>query len=437
MVANLEQGRLLGPDLFFSCPPSVENLFLSIRMSRLAGQEEHSHDATMELSNIFNILATNNPDNIVSDSETDAAEGTGNNSSNGKVAGLPCRQEPLKKLTELSLWNMVNGVVLKDILEYTPNLEKLSLPPIYTAIDTTILADHIASRCHKIHTINYDTLGGMPSTDLALKILERLPQQQVKSFHCSYFDCVIDDLMARNVFQRHSATLRHLQLHGGIAVSSMAIQVILTECPALEKLETLLIDRTSSIMLGHAVEKPWVCTKLKTLELSVGMTKLSLEGGVRPYYDRDHPVVLFPQEKEQFDALEKFYRQVAALVDLENLKLRLQPFNAHQPTSDGSDYMEYTFPAMLSVGDDVKGYPGYLDLFAGLTKLKRLQGSTYANTEETFETMGWSEARWFTTHLPALGTVEFFQQGQKTRAPFKWLERQQRGARRPLVLYLQ
>ncbi|KAG0203797.1 hypothetical protein BGX33_008904 [Mortierella sp. NVP41] len=167
VVSARDQATHLGPELLAACLPTVESFSLGV--------------------------AITNPENKVTQDELVESEDEDEESEDNQGFYLLRRYEPLPRLKELSLWNMVNGVVtLQDIcvvFYQRPNLETLTLPAISDAIDTTALADLVATLCPKIKSVKCDTLGDKPSADLAYKILERLPPpQHVKDIHAMDLD---------------------------------------------------------------------------------------------------------------------------------------------------------------------------------------------------------------------------------------------------------
>ncbi|KAG0279104.1 hypothetical protein BGZ95_002240 [Linnemannia exigua] len=115
-----------------------------------------------------------------------------------------------------------------------------------------------------------------------------------------------------------------------------------------------------------------------------------------PCYICTPSFALSTEEKEQFDSLEQLYEQVGRLTDLEMLNVKAFFYDSNQPTS--SNYRVNAFPGMMSVGNRRKGRPGYLRHLRGLSKLKQLAGSVYADTLGTKATMNWMDVTWINEH---------------------------------------
>ncbi|KAF9083801.1 hypothetical protein BGX23_011109 [Mortierella sp. AD031] len=200
MLEDLRAATRLGPELLAACLPTVETFSLGVGLiprreypqsARTPGL--HAKQPSKALSNVLNFVAITNPENKVTQDELVESEDEDEESEDNQGFYLLRRYEPLPRLKELSLWNMVNGVVtLQDIcvvFYQRPNLEPLTLPAISDAIDTTALADLVATLCPRIKSVKCDTLGDKPSADLAYKILERPPPpQHVKDIHAMDLD---------------------------------------------------------------------------------------------------------------------------------------------------------------------------------------------------------------------------------------------------------
>ncbi|KAF9123439.1 hypothetical protein BGW39_008970 [Mortierella sp. 14UC] len=212
--------------------------------------------------------------------------------------------------------------------------------------------------------------------------------------------------------QRHSASLRIVNFSNCADWQGDAIGLVFDECSGLEVLKptTRTGWEVAYIDLEDTVDSiPWKCTRLHHLEMTISETALPGD-----------PILLMKPENQVFDAfadaayeqgvkskldqLEKFYRQIGALTQLSHLHLRAVSTDAEGAPLplETTPYRRNNFPGMLSLGDEYTGGPGYLDLLGGLIKLKKLQGSVLATTDQTRRTMGWPEARWMARHWPDL-----------------------------------
>ncbi|KAF9096340.1 hypothetical protein BGX29_008625 [Mortierella sp. GBA35] len=133
-----------------------------------------------------------------------------------------------------------------------------------------------------------------------------------------------------------------------------------------------------AIRLEHIVAQPRVCSKIRCLELVIGLGPLW--GFLVP------------------ERLESFYHQIGAL-----------------------ECLEFKTPSY-----DLLRRPGagHLSSLAGLTRLRELRGTVSAMTEEATKMMGWRKAEWFAENLSSLESAEFFPHDAELRSPFAWLQQQ-------------
>jgi hypothetical protein len=356
---------------------------------------------------------------------------------------LPRREEPLIFLTKLSLPRFNEGIVKEDILSmlrYCPNVSELTLPFLFEPGELGALARDIAVSCPKLKSLTHldDSEDGTDG-ELAFRVLGALPEQQVQKFRCvgrANKDHVLD---TRAFFQRHSSTLREVVLFGCLYVRTMAAQVLLMECEAIEVLDIQCVGDLPGlcINLAEAIKFPWACTRMRQLKLTIGVPDEPLNRPtyqVEPYYLRPAPTTLLSAEKEQFEQLEVFYRQIGALTEVQTLHLEVF-FYASGARSSLDEHVESnTFPGMLSIGNPRSGRPGFLRHLGRLKNLKVLSGSVLAETKETLETMGWMEAVWMNEHWPVLEKAHFFLTDHKITEPFRWLLDQRRYDGKPLRL---
>lgn len=247
-----------------------------------------------------------------------------------------------------------------------------------------------------------------------LRIMNLLSPQQVRRFYCDDIPFTIPGLDAVSLFRRHSVTLQALTLGGCHNVNSKAIQVLLVECRGLQVLKVhwsggrhgLFID------LQDAIEFPWRCTSMRTLNLTICVPDEPLyrHTGVEPYYRRRPLTALSAAEKSQFEQLEVLYCQVGTLTQVEDLCLNVRFYDLEglrpMPLSEAVGYN--TFPGMLSLGDERTGRPGYLHHLAGLAKLRRFNVLVSMATDETRATVGLKEIEWMRDHWPALDFTSIF-----------------------------
>ncbi|KAG0293213.1 hypothetical protein BGZ96_003154 [Linnemannia gamsii] len=394
--SRLKEPFRWGSELFFSCSPLLENLKLDLKC---------------------NLRNTSN-DNDKKPPRHNLPE-------------LPHRQEPLAYLTKLSVWDKgasESEEQLTRVLQHCPNLQELNIANAHGSIKPETIAKFVGEHCPQIRKLKSAITTHNANTLLPFSIMSSLPEQQIQEFECMDYDIWLDEKLVKNAIVRHSKSLTTLVLSGRRNMESKAVGLILTECGTLETFtlvylhERMVEGDVVSINLEDAAANPWVCTRLKQLELTVACQEVPVDDGVEPYYFRDGPVVLSGLEQENFAQFEALYRNLGSLVELEILDIRIHWCDMDGQILSDSLYASNTFPGFLSLGDAKTGRPGYLNCLSGLKKLRKLLGSVSATTEEATETMGWDEVKWMSTHWPLLEIGEFFVQFEIPRAAFKWLK---------------
>lgn len=323
---------------------------------------------------------------------------------------IPRRASPLVHLSYLKPWDLMSDTTLDDIRAFfscCPNIDQLEMPQVQKREDEDAVPRVIVEACPKITALSYydHGLGGDDDDDdqtIMFRILDHMPEQQARKITYASIAYLLDPSLATRAFQRHSDSLQSLNLSDAFNLPSKTLKAIFHECRGLEELYVHSNYRIKDcyIDLKDAVTGEWVCSKIRHLEMTIGLEELTAGPGDLSYYDRDSPLVLSVQETEQFDMLDEVYRRLGALRELEHVDVR-----ARVP---GYDWGEVALPAMLSLGDPASNRPGYLDLLKGWTKLQWLQGSVRANTDETVMTMGERELLWIERHWLSLRGADFF-----------------------------
>ncbi|KAF9124093.1 hypothetical protein BGX30_001110 [Mortierella sp. GBA39] len=338
------------------------------------------------------------------------------------------------RLQDLTMWSVAasNGPSeqeLSSILKRCPNLTRLALPGIHSQSDHYNINLFIQDHCPRVSSLAFVDWACCNRHRVVIPtwIMRSLPAQQIEEFKWTGFAEQITPSMAERMFQPHSQVLRKIVFERCHGMVSGAIRVILTKCPALEHLqmgiESFTYVRGATIMLSDAIADPWVCTKLKVLDLGVIIHEISeLEPGQEPYYTRTPTAGLSYVEEQKLFLHESLYRQIGVLTSLTHLALRA--VFAGTTTWGRCHDVTSTFPAMLNLQDERTGRPGYLDLLGGLTQLEEFRGSVNTNNEETKVTMGWEEARWMARCWPQLRVVAFAKDESELREPFAWLRRE-------------
>ncbi|KAG0209561.1 hypothetical protein BGX33_005456 [Mortierella sp. NVP41] len=290
------------------------------------------------------------------------------------------RDGPLGRLRELELL-ILSPIQLSDycrIMEQCPNIDTLGLVSIDEVCESIIS----------------ELAPSVKNSDLeSLKI-----EGYKEGHHHVNRDNIISGIL------RHGQTLKDLRLIRCSILSDEIIQTILTSCAALERLEIDNRDQ-SAACLPELVASEWACTGLKHLAMGIswgsfdGSTPLHLPA----YYlwDSDRP----PSDRndELWGLLERLYRQIGSLIELEVLDL-----TAHVSPLGGNPNFRYSdrFPLLLSLDAHASGRQGYLNWLSGLKNLKELRGSVHLGCPEVVMALRQKEAEWVVSHWPKLKVLE-------------------------------
>lgn len=344
------------------------------------------------------------------------------------------QEEPLMHLRRLHIasFAQVSPTDMAAIFAHCPALVELHIPDLDEDADVRRVARYIAESCPRIVQVFQH---GRVDDDrqLTLEIVRAVEEQKLEVLLFSGF-LGGDDLIPV-ILQRHSTVLRELRLNDCIRLSSKSIQRVL--CTG-QGLEVFRIEpkrpAMSCITLEDAVAVEWVCKGVKQLrlEFKIGATVPPSPDAYYKRLEKEVPLVLTEDERAQFSLLEALYRRIGALVELEHLDMRA----VVEPNDDilfQYSHRDVSFPGMLSLADEVVGKPGYLDLFGGLKKLRSLNGSVRAKTDETRVTVGQRECEWWSENWPMLEDLDLcsyrqrdefldYVLGRDKRTCFGWLK---------------
>ncbi|KAG0377376.1 hypothetical protein BGX24_006235 [Mortierella sp. AD032] len=366
-----------------------------------------------------------------------------------QVYGILFDPPPLPKLNVLWMWDTWNDDftvdALCDIFTRCPNIHTLRLPLLPGEFNADSIVETITTNyqriCHLIldaseyHEVEPEDGDGEPqivNSWLPFEIMKLLPEQQVEHFQCTTSLFELDEQQAWAIFRRHSTTLTTLILKDCSGLESKGLQVILVTCGALSTLEVGHFEKDDGfyqaqllgLQLFHAIDFPWICTKLRSLALPIVILPEmgELNYSRVPYYCRKAPIVLSLDEQALFGQLERLYIQIGKLIELEELNLHTMWGSDTVSRKYGRQKRTLSyFPLMLSLGNGYIRRPGYLHHLRGLNKLKVLRGSVYADTSETKVTTGVMEAAWMLENWPSLEQAEFFPARVQPSPPFLWM----------------
>ncbi|KAG0263503.1 hypothetical protein BGZ95_003783 [Linnemannia exigua] len=373
--------------LFFSCPESLEELY---------------------------IVPTVEDEDPMSNVQLDPQEGDWDY---GR-GPLVLRRRSLLHLKIFEIPSSYSGFLaspLCSILEHCPALEHLVIPSLKTSIISEKVAKAVGKHCQRLVSLKMP----QPFMDnkgvTMMSLAEVIPPQQLKTFEIfGYLDDFPDRMIA--AWTRHSETLQRIELSNCRRLTSATLRTAVMNCRALEVLElTEFYSSKCCLTLEDAVMEKWACTKLRILDIPVKLT-----------YNGKNPEYLNDPSKESWTALDhahwnmlgKFYSQIGLLSDLEILDLR-SGASFHAPSMMDPEHMqeirveETCLPGMLVLENLTYGRLGYLSRLSGLNKLLELRGSIVWENMDAGARMGHREVDWFVDNLPALRVAHFMPRENK------------------------
>ncbi|KAI7818102.1 hypothetical protein BC939DRAFT_496197 [Gamsiella multidivaricata] len=228
------------------------------------------------------------------------------------------------------------------VFKQCPNLTDFFSLVLSQDVDPLDVAKYIDEHRPKVNRLVRNSR--YRNLQLIMDVMNTLPTHTVQILICFWFNESSTDLASHLL--RHSASLREVYLEQCQEFNNKAIQSILVHCQALEAF-SLKSSAAWKIKfdLADAIEFPWASTCLEDLRLLIAMDYIepTPEG---PFYKRLPPINITAAEYSQTVMLEKLYRQISRLVNLDKLVLRL--IVCKHPT-DIASYTEISFPGMLSL----------------------------------------------------------------------------------------
>jgi hypothetical protein len=366
---------------FFSCPSSVEDLYIGKSFILDHDEIEDNND-----------------------------ESSGSGSLIGQ--GMRGRLMALSNLRTLDMSEWPEDITKEDFLlifEHCPRLEKLTMNEI--AVPNGVHGADVGRLCPNLREIIYCGPSNMEHKNTyPFEIMETLRENQLECF-CFFVESLssycLDEVATRNTICRHSRTLRDIDIE--VEVVSTALGMILKECEALEDLKV----KESVIDLNDAVAFPWASCKMKFLRLYLRISQPSSPDiQYTPYYLRTPPSQPSADDHRIFAQLDIFYRQIGKQKDITNLYLYwIKPISTQSPYSYLNPFHPtlYPLPGMLVLenNNNAGARPGFLQLLGGLTKLTSLGHSIYPDTPSRKIADDALEADWIAEYWPLLNHHDF------------------------------
>ncbi|KAG0279326.1 hypothetical protein BGZ95_001575 [Linnemannia exigua] len=385
--------------IFYSCPPSLEELNLEFGMIgqlhvrfQMNPEEDAKWDGTWDLQG---------------------------------PQPLPRRQGPLTDLKRLKLGLLEkSGMTTSDLMMLIsdcPNIEVLAVPQSGAQTDPVALGLFIGKMCPKLRYVQPSFI--RDDYQLFVTVINTMPPNTLQNL--STYSYGLDVPTMSTMIERHSSCLRIVNLEGYPHLTSTLIRQVLVHCSALEELRLYPYKaNTAPLTLTDAAAERWASNKIKYLQLRITVPDLLYlkQKKARPYFNRPEPLVLTDAEREQFALLKSLYTQIGRQRAMEILDLVAVP----EPTSvkaKASGFVFPAFPAMLSLGTwGPDGRPGYLRLLGGLSRLRKLYGSFQMYSDETVLTVGRAEVEFMLQHWERLEDAEFYARRVPLRPCFQYMQ---------------
>ncbi|KAF9089011.1 hypothetical protein BGX23_006988 [Mortierella sp. AD031] len=273
------------------------------------------------------------------------------------------RQSPLHQLTALHSMSEIpfSMDVFQLMLAHCPNAHTLEVPRLTGVTDPDLAAKVIVDACPRLRQLEqYDKSFDHGTTgSLMAAVAKAMPEDKLTTI-CFFRLDDSDDTFLFSL-TRHFKSLTWAHLSEVMSVSSEALQTLLCMCSGLEVVQIATEHLyQAAIDLEDAVATKWATDRIVQLDLTVFILS----------YQWMSPK---DAERTNMELLEKFYRQIGALIELSYLSLKIW-VDEHEMKDDYEPvtYKDELFPGFLVLGDkDKTGAErgGYLDLLSELKKL--------------------------------------------------------------------
>ncbi|KAF9132589.1 hypothetical protein BGW39_011767 [Mortierella sp. 14UC] len=284
-----------------------------------------------------------------------------------------------------------------------PCLEKLTVWRylVLGKIDATA----VCKACPKLREIHLNSTQELNNeqedNEWPLRVMTGLPENVVETLRLYMDEHRLDERLVQASVAQHSTSLRRVYLESNRA--GKATRNILATCEVLEELS---VD-TSIHLCDIITAGPWAISSLLRLSLyiKIGLPSAFLPRPpyYKPYYLQTPPIAAPPEEELRvLDRLKNLYLQIGRQTMLRQLKLHIEEEVDDSgddddclmdgDEEDSVDRFSKSFPGMLSLPDAEAGRPGFLDLFAGLSKLESLEGHMSMMSRRTESQ--WERRKW-------------------------------------------
>ncbi|KAF9128997.1 hypothetical protein BGW39_004567 [Mortierella sp. 14UC] len=330
----------------------------------------------------------------------------------------------------LPLSKNVDPSVHRQILQHCPVITTLNPPLIDANKDALVnLVLTLREHCPEVRNIKLQEWSFYSKS--LFKFLQRLesPLESIYVFQ-SRIDWSYSERPAFiATITRHSTTLTDFRLSDFPLenLGRKTIAMVLHQCLALQRFQIVdLHGAAGDLGIEDLVAEEWACNGLKHLEMRVDWGEFKNRV---PYHLRkiDKPLQDAPdlveteEDLERWALLERFYRQIGTLNQLEvlSLKATYHGANDHYYPPPFYEYDDWRspdrawFPQMFTLGDNKPNRRAYLTWFSNLHNLRELRRSIHLISPAIKMTLGPAEYRGMATHWPHLKVIELIEQQLK------------------------
>lgn len=371
--------------IFNSCPPSLKSLEFKMLYDYIPSRATTSSTTVAPDSNSIKTLKSS--------------------------LAIPVPGRQIRSLSNLTQWKFMHddvddlSDVICSILESCPNLRSMDVPPLGGPQQIERLKRLVASCLPHLQSLTQHDLeyGHMNDGTAMFTVANSMRPDTLGLVYIDRYSegyPTIDQEL-----QRHKRSLKWIELDYCTRVESNTITSLLLQYPALEvlKVNTFECTRSVEVDIEQLVEKNWVATRLRELQLIINTEPGEMDE--EEEYERD-------RRKN----LENFCRQLGAIESLEVLDLWV-PSDEDGAYDDYEDDLgpRFSLLGMLSLGDSggCGERWGCLKLLAGLKNLQAVRGSFFIQYAPASYKITQEDAEFIIKHWPRLKVLELYRESER------------------------
>lgn len=324
----------------------------------------------------------------------------------GLLGALTLRQDPLLRLTKLSLpVDHSDSSSYQWMMDHCPNIDTIEF--LFVSSRTGFLmtlAPAIQEFCHQIRHIHIRQELSYCQPAEFMSLIEAMTAP-IETLYIERYKPNLGN-NGNTAIQRHSLTLRDIRLYNCEQVDDGLMVEILSRCIFLERFEVIPKDITLSVKLDTLLSQKWACAGLRHLDLTICWGEFE---ATQPHYLQQTVALESSKDLERWGKLETLYRQIGNLLNLEVLDIK-----AITPPKKSVTSTYVTFPQLLALHDGAKGRRAYLTWLGRLKNLRQIRGPSFrVSFPEIDATMGKAEAKHMLHIWPKLELLDLMEPSGK------------------------